>query len=272
MLREIKVNPKQTVVELNKKLCRFSGTVVTDSAVRKNLKSNGYSSCIARCKPLLSEINIKKRLEFAKKYRYESIEFWKKVIFIDEIKFNIYHSDGKQQRVWRKQNEALKRKNIAPSVKHGGGNVMVWGAVGYHGVVNMEFIQETMNQHIYINILKRNLAESARKNQCERDFYFYQDNDPKHKAWNTKMWLLYNCPHVIETPPQSPDLSPIEHLWEHLDRKVRINQTVSNKSTLMNAISTEWERIDPDVTMKLVESMPRRLEAVIKAKGHHTKY
>ncbi len=71
---------------------------------------------------------------------------------------------------------------------------------------------------MYINILRENLHTSAEKMGIRRTFKFYQDNDPKHKAYKTHEWLLYNCPKVLETPPQSPDINPIENLWKLLEK------------------------------------------------------
>jgi hypothetical protein len=75
-----------------------------------------------------------------------------------------------------------------------------------------------MNQPVYMDLLKPNLKVSAQKLGIKNSFSFYQDNDPKHKAWINRMWLMYNCPKVIDTPPQSPDLNPIENLWDELGR------------------------------------------------------
>lgn len=148
---------------------------------------------------------------------------------------------------------------------------MVWGCFSAQGVGSLVFIEGNMDGPTYRDILKQNLRQSALKLGILDSFYFYQDNDPKHKARDTQEWLLYNCPHVMETPPQSPDCNPIENLWEYLDRKIR-ERPVSSIANLKIRLQEEWKRIPGEYLQKLVLSMPRRLEAVIKAKGLHTKY
>ncbi|MBV2145656.1 MAG: transposase, partial [Wolbachia endosymbiont of Pissodes strobi] len=75
----------------------------------------------------------------------------------------------------------------------------------------------------------------------------------------------------LHTPPQSPDINPIEHLWEELKRRVRKNE-FSIKEELKARVTEEWSNIPAEVTRKLVLSMPNRLRAVIKANGYATKY
>ncbi|GFS70153.1 tc1-like transposase protein [Trichonephila clavipes] len=75
----------------------------------------------------------------------------------------------------------------------------------------------------------------------------------------------------LATPPQSPDLNPLENLWNSLDLKIR-KRKISSKSALKQALIEEWSNTDPTVTENLIKSMPARLQAVIDAKGMHTKY
>ncbi|GFT65202.1 transposable element Tc1 transposase [Trichonephila clavipes] len=190
----------------------------------------GYSSRVARKKPFISLQNQKKRLEFTKTHQLKTGNFWKKVVFSDESKFNICGSDGRRT-VWRKSNTAWDPKNLRPTVKHGGGSIMVWGCMASNG----------------------------------------QDNDPKHTARNVKMWCLFHCKQQLHTPPQSPDINVIENLWATLETAVQKHQ-IRNKAHLKQVLQEEWDKISPDTTKKLVESVPRGLEDIIKAKGHATKY
>ena len=72
-------------------------------------------------------------------------------------------------------------------------------------------------------------------------------------------------------PSQSPDLNPIEHLWAHMKRKLK-NLKPKNIRELKEMLIMIWNEITPDITAKLVDSMPRRVEAVLHAKGSNTKY
>ncbi|GFT46621.1 uncharacterized protein TNCV_3184551 [Trichonephila clavipes] len=73
----------------------------------------------------------------------------------------------------------------------------------------------------YIDVLRHNLLDSAKKLSMENTFIFQQDYDPKHTAIETKTWLLYHATRRFETTPQSPAINPIENVWMHLDTEVR---------------------------------------------------
>lgn len=64
------------------------------------------------------------------------MDFWNRVLFTDESKYNIFGSDGREK-IWIKANTAMNPKNLVSTVKHDGGSVMVWGAVAASGVGNL---------------------------------------------------------------------------------------------------------------------------------------
>ncbi|GFX46615.1 transposable element Tc1 transposase [Trichonephila clavipes] len=71
-----------------------------------------------------------------------------------------------------------------------------------------------------------------------------QDNDPKHTALIVKLWLLYYEPNQLRTPPQSPDLNPIEHLWGLLERRIR-EHVIASKEMLKSVLVDEWKFKNP---------------------------
>lgn len=270
IVKQIRKNPQLSVPKLTVQVEKHLGKSVCAETVRLVLRKNGYNSRVARIKPYISPKNQKLRMEFAQRFQGMKFDFWKNVIFADESKYNVFGSDGKI-RVWRKKNEELKAINVRASVKHGGGSIMVWGCMAASGVGKLQILDGNMDRFKYLQVLKDNLKESAKTLGIEQSFQFYQDNDPKHKSRVVQEWLLYNCPKVIDTPPQSPDLNVIENLWDLLDDKIRKRQ-ISNKEQLKKVIIEEWSNISSDYTKKLVSSMPNRLTAVRIAKGLFTKY
>lgn len=150
---------------------------------------------------------------------------------------------------------------------------MVWGCFSKSGVGTLQVIPTTMTKEVYIDILEKNLKVSARKLKLPGSFEFQQDNDPKHTAKVVKEWFRASNVKVMDWPAQSPDLNPIENLWDELDRRIRLRESrPKNCKELEAALHEEWNKITPEVCAKLVESMPRRIQAVLDNKGGHTRY
>lgn len=84
----------------------------------------------------------------------------------------------------------------------------------------MTFIEGNIDKNVNLDLLKGNLVQSAEKLGFKDSFRFNQDNDPKHTSEIVKTWLFWNCPHVMQTPGQSPDLNVIENLWSMLEKNI----------------------------------------------------
>ena len=99
-----------------------------------------------------------------------------------------------------------------------------------------------------------------------------QDNDPKHTSKPCYLKNKEDQGHVLvmDFPPQSPDLNPIEHLWGHLKTE-KAKLSVTSQEALWNIVKSCWDNEAHQVFNRLVESMPAGVHDVIKVKGGNTK-
>ena len=137
------------------------------------------------------------------------------------------------------------------------------------GSVELYFIERNMNSNMYFEILQQSMIHSLQK--LGRRAVFQHDNDPKHTSKTTILLLKRLRAKVMDWPSISPDLNPIEHLWGILKRKVEVCK-VSNICQLRDAVMEEWKSIPVATCEALVNSMLRRVEAVLGNDGGHTRY
>ncbi len=220
-------------------------------------------------KPLLNQRQRQKHLTWAVEKKNWTVAQWSKVLFSDESKFCI--SFGNQgPRVWRKSGEAQNPCCLKSSVKFPQ-SVMIWAAMSSAGVGPLCFLKSTVNAAIYQEILEHFMLPSADKLYGDADFIFQQDLAHAHTAKGTKSWFIDHGVTVLDWPANSPDLNPIENLWGIVKRKMRDTRP-NNADELKATVKETWASIPPQQCHKLITSMPRRIEAVIKAKGAPTKY
>ncbi len=220
-------------------------------------------------KPLLNQRQRQKHLTWAVEKKNWTVAQWSKVLFSDESKFCI--SFGNQgPRVWRKSGEAQNPCCLKSSVKFPQ-SVMIWAAMSSAGVGPLCFLKSTVNAAIYQEILEHYMLPSADKLYGDADFIFQHDLAPAHTAKGTKSWFNDHGVTVLDWPANSPDLNPIENLWGIVKRKMKDTRP-NNADELKATVKETWASIPPQQCHKLITSMPRRIEAVIKAKGAPTKY
>lgn len=269
LIQEVTKDPTTTSKELQASLASVKVSVHA-STIRKRLSKNGLHGRVPRRKPLLSKKNIKARLNFSKTHLDDPQDFWDNILWTDETKVELFGRCVSHY-IWRKRNTAFQKKNIIPTVKYGGGSVMVWGCFAASGPGRLAVINGTMNSAVYQEILKENVRPSVRVLKLKRTWVLQQDNDPKHTSKSTTEWLKKNKMKTLEWPSQSPDLNPIEMLWYDLKKAVHARKP-SNVTELGQFCKDEWAKIPPERCKSLIASYRKRLVAVVAAKGGPTSY
>lgn len=248
------------------------GVPVSLSTVIRRLKEKGLKSRFATKKPLISERNRKKRLEWCKKHEQWTVDDWSKVLFSDESPFWVRCKRAK--RAWSKRGEGLRPETCQATVKHGV-KINVWGCFAAHGVGELYLVDGILEQKQYRQILEDYMLPSAENLfPNDEEWIFQQDNDPKHTANATKDWFrtnIYREVKVLDWPAQSPDLNPIENLWSILDQNLKDRKS-NTEDELFTVLKKGWSELSQNCLQNLVESMPRRIKACIENKGLATKY
>lgn len=242
---------------------------VSARTVRRRLREFKLFGCRPAKKPWISAQNKKKRLAFAKRYRFFTAEDWRQVLWTDESAF-CKLSQHRGQYVRRPPKSRFNPKYVKPTVKFGAGKLMVWGCFSWYGVGPIHRIEGILNQYKYLDIMRDQMLPFAEENMPDQ-WILQQDNDPKHTAKSVKHWFDDQELQVLEWPSQSPDLNPIEHVWSYLEKQLA-GTKFKTFDELFNVLEQKWNEIPDSFLESLVESMPRRLNAVIKAHGGPTKY
>jgi len=165
-------------------------------------------------------------------------------------------------------------EKLVPTVKHGGSGVMVWGCFCGTGLGPLVLVEGKLDRFGYIQLLEENLLPWIQRKFNHRRYFFQQDNAPVHTAKDTKAWISQKqVKMLLNWPAQSPDLNPIENMWDELQRRVRKrNPRPANKHELYAALKEEWERIPRKTYKELIDSMPRRVQECIEKNGSPTSY
>jgi len=172
-------------------------------------------------------------------------------------------------------NENMDPSCLVTTVQASGGGVMVWGMFFLAHFRPFVPIGHRLNATAYLRIVSDHVHPFMATMYPSSDAYYQQDNAPCHKSRIISNWFLEHDDEftVLKWPPQSPDLNPIEHLWDEVERDLgALYVHPTNLHQLQDAIQSIWANISKEWFQHLVESMPCRIMAVLKVKGGHTQY
>jgi transposase len=235
--------------------------------VRRRLNEIGLHTCVQR----LEHDNAERRLQWAHDYERWTEDDWARVLFSDEVHFYLNYTC--REYVQRPLGHACDPKYLGESPPRAEGKVSLWGCISAEGLGHAEIYVDTLNARRYQAILALNLTSSAEEHWPEGgQWWFQQDNWTVHTAGTTRLWFDAHGIDVIDWPAWSPDLNPIEELWNDIKRRVYSNHHPRTTDELERCIRQEWEATDIGWIKHICRSLPHRIQLVIQNEGHKIPY
>lgn len=172
----------------------------------------------------------------------------------------------------RRPNEKYHPDCVVQTVKHPV-TVMIWSVISSKGLGRLYVVENTMRQDQYRRVLETRLIPQMDEWFGNGRKIFMQDGAPCHTAKSIKRFLEDKRIPLLRWPGNSPDMNPIENVWECLKRELSRDK-ITTRVQLIERIVYHWNHNEKlsQIAQKCIESMPRRIEALMKAKGGSTKY
>jgi hypothetical protein len=240
------------------------------------MKSVGITNWIAKKRPMLSIADAQNRLKFAREMK--DFGDWRRTYFSDECSFE--RGSGKDREwAFRLPNEQWNHNMIQETRKGHDISQMFFAFIWFKGRSELIKIERELPRGYtatsYIQALEESLLHVYKPG-----YLWQQDNATIHVARPVKEWFERYGIWNIKWPANSPDLNPIENIWWTLKREVHKRYPTLETMGRSEAAWTKfiaccqevWNQLDQELIRAVVDSMPRRIDAVIKAKGWQTKY
>ncbi|CAD6197620.1 unnamed protein product [Caenorhabditis auriculariae] len=238
------------------------------STVKRRLNAAGIMGRRPVKKPLISEKNRAARVKWAKEHLNWTRQDWNKILWSDESKFLLFGSDGIQW-VRRPIGSRYHPKYQLPTVKHGGGSCMVWGAFSGSGIGPLHRVNGIMDKHVYKDILQNQMLPHLRP--WAVGVFINRITIPKHTSLSRQGLVQEpsgQCHGVAKSiSGPEPDRTSLGRVGATL-----CQQRAKNCNEKFAQLLSEWNQIPMSTIDTLLNSMQRRCQAVIDARGFATKY
>ena len=259
---------------LNNDFAAATGVIVSTQTIGNRLhRGNMHARRPAQCVPL-TPAHRRIRLNWAWEHVRWTQQQWRRVLSTDESRFSLDQNDG-LLRVWRRAGERFADPCIAEHDRYGGGSIMVWGGITYGNRTRLYVVPGgAMTGVRYRDEVLEPIVVPFAENLWE-NFIFMDDNAPPHRARVVTEFPKDHGIEQMEWPAKSPDLNPIEHVWDMMGRSIEQLETHPHGLQQQGvALEATWDALAVRDINRLItcSSMRQCCEAVIAAGGGHTRY
>ena len=247
---------------------------ISAPTVRRRLREANLNSRRPYVGAVLTPRHRRQRLAWARQHLCWTRHQWHQVLFTDESRFQLDVSDGRI-RVWRRRNERYADVCVRQRDPWGGPSVMVWGGICHGGITLLVVLDiqagpgNGVTAQRYVDQVLRPVTVPFLA--AHPGMTLMQDNARAHTARLTTQFLQQNNVNVLPWPAMSPDMNPIEHVWDQMGYALaRLNVRPRNVVELRQAVLQAWQNIPQFRIRRLIDSLRRRCTACINAEGGHT--
>ncbi|GFV43483.1 transposable element Tcb2 transposase [Trichonephila clavipes] len=228
-------------------------------------REEDYTHADLLCVPLTRQQSTA-RFQWCREHHNLTEQDWACVLFSDESRFSL-SSDCRRQLIWRESGTAYRPENIQEKDRYPTCNIMVWagiminGRTRLHGVANVtmtgqRYIDEVLLPHV--RLFRDAIGDK---------FDFMDGNATCHRTLAVQDCLDSEGIQRLVWQARSPDLNPIENVWDALGRQVAgRNYPPTNKNTLIRALTEEWDKLPQQLLDNVVQSMTILQDAIDKFK------
>ncbi|GFX90201.1 transposable element Tcb2 transposase [Trichonephila clavipes] len=264
-----KRNRRTTAQQVANQFLAASGKQISRKTVARRLRGGGiYARRPVVCVPLTRQHRTA-RLQWCREHHNWTEQDWACVLFSDESRFSL-SSDCRRQLIWRESGTAYRPENIQEKDRYPTCSIMVWGGIMINGRTRLHVVANgTMTGQRYIDEVLLPHVRLFRGAVGDK-FVFMDDNATCHRTLAVQDCLDSDGIQRLVWPARSPDLNPVENVWDALGRQVAgRNYPPTNKNTFIRALTEEWDKLPQQLLDNVVESTVRRVECCITFHGGH---
>ena len=198
------------------------------------------------------------------------LQQWQRIIWTDESLFKLVRVDNRM-RVFRSPRHEWIDRNVYETTTGGGGSVHVWGAFHYNGRSELVVVNR-VNGAVYQQVLQNHLLPFAQATLGGvNNWLLMDDNATPHRAGPVRDYKEQVGIRNLPWPSRSPDMNPIEHVWDYMKRRVAARDPKS-LIDLRQCLFQVWDEVQDVYLRDLVLKMPRRINSLLLAHGGYTRY